>query len=124
MPATSSKTEAKAERPDYFAFMANFNSRALPDGFEKYGKILTESAKAIWAKELELAKLEAEQAAKMFLPPRQNGDARHAASAYCSQVHEGTEKIIAEMRSLSDMMRDYSWQLFDLYAENFKKTPE
>jgi hypothetical protein len=77
--------------------------------------------KTIWAKEIELARLETEQAAKLFMPPKQNGDDRSAAANYCNDLHRGSEKIVAEMRSIGDAMRSCGWQLFDLYAERFKK---
>lgn len=120
--ANSSKGDSNA-KTGIFGFPAGFPAVNLAGGsiISKANQIVSDSMKTIWAKEVELAKLETEQAAKLFMPPKRNGDAREAATEYCSQLHEGSEKIVAEMRSLGDAMRDCGWQLFDLYAESFKR---
>jgi hypothetical protein len=116
---TTTRKAATRETPDFRPFLS-FNHSELPGKMEEFRKIMSESATAIWAKEIELAKLEVEQATRMLLPPRRDGDGRHAAAEYRNQLREGSEKIVGEMRNLSDMMRRCGWQLFDLYTRNDK----
>jgi hypothetical protein len=113
--------DANGSNPLLHNFNHAFNNSAIPVKMEEFRKIMSESAMAIWAKEVELAKLEMEQATRMMLPPRANGDARHTAAEYRSQLHAGSEKIVGEMRNLSDMMRNCGWQLFDLYTGHHKE---
>lgn len=79
-------------------------------------EIMTEAAKAIWSSEVELLRLEAEEGAKLLPFAGRVGD---PADAY-TQWHESSEKILSQMRGMSDQMRKCGWELFQLYAENAK----
>lgn len=82
--------------------------------FARTSEILSSAATDIWSGEVELLRLEAEQASRSFLPFRGDGDGKDRVE----QWHAGAEKIINQMRTVSDSMRDCSWKLFGLYSQD------
>lgn len=79
------------------------------------GEILSAAATDIWAAEIELLRLEAEQASRSFLPVRGNGDGQNDG---VEKWRDGVEQIIAQMRTVGDSMRQCGWRLFELYSQN------
>jgi hypothetical protein len=104
-----------------FSHLTPYNS-AL---FARTGEILSSAATEIWTGEVELLRLEAEQASRSFLPV--HGDGANGKDS-AEQWHNGAEKIINQMRTVSDSMRDCSWKLFELYSQNalqnFSRKPD
>jgi len=100
---------------------ANFSPMAAwPDAAlaVRTQEILSQTAKDVWAGQLELMRLEAEQLSKSWVPFRHYGDG--AAPASSEEWHEGAEKVIAQMRNVGDAMRNCGWQLFETYAHSLK----
>lgn len=94
-----------------FAHFTPFDSALVA----RTNEILSDAATDIWAGEIELLRLELEQASRSFSSIQRNGaDGKDSAE----QWHQGAEKIITQMRRVSDSMRNCSWQLFDLYSQN------
>lgn len=83
-------------------------------------EILSETTKAIWAGEVELIRLEAEEGAKLLFAARSASDPARNVSDAIQQWHDSSEKFISRVRNLSDEVRKCGWQLFDLYSESLK----
>ena len=84
------------------------------------GEILSDAATEVWSRELELMRLEAELATRSFMPLHANGsDTKNKVEEW----QDGAEKVIAQMRSVSDSLRDCSWKLFELYSKNALQAP-
>ncbi len=83
-------------------------------------EIMTEAAKAIWASEVELLRIEAEEGAKLMSFSAPAGDPAKAAAEAYAHWHDGSEKVLAQMRGMSDQMRKCGWELFELYSESLK----
>lgn len=99
---------------------ANFSAMtAWPDAAlaGRAHEILSQAAQDVWAGQLELMRLETEQISKAWFPFHHNGD---GAAASSEQWHEDAEKVITQMRSVGDAMRNCGWQLFETYANSFK----
>ena len=83
--------------------------------FARTSEILTSAATDIWAGEVELFRLEAEQASRSLSAVRGNGN---DGKDKVEQWHAGAEKIINQMRTVGDSMRECGWKLFELYSED------
>ncbi len=82
--------------------------------------ILVKTAKAIGEHQTEFLQLEAEQVTKAFTPIKVDTDAGAAISAYGSQLHENSQKMISHMRTINDLVLDCSWRIFKLCADSFR----
>ncbi|HKH81823.1 MAG TPA: hypothetical protein VKA03_09520 [Methylovirgula sp.] len=89
--------------------------------FTLASELIVKTARAIWESQSELLRLETEQAAKAFAPPTIGEDPGTTMSAYCFQAHEQTDRMIAQMRRVNDLLRDCGWQLFTIYAESLRQ---
>lgn len=88
--------------------------------FARANGLLLDTARAIWESQGELFRVEAEQAARSFVPMRLGDDPAAALAAQWDQWHEESERVIAHMRRVNDAVRDYSWQLFEFCTEGFR----
>lgn len=87
-------------------------------------QIVADTTKAIWSREIELMRLETEQLVKMVQPVKTDGDFGKLVADYYDKWHEGSEKTIAEMREVSDLIRDCGWRLLDLYSDSLARQKE
>ena len=121
MPATpkTERTTAAHAAPFFkgFAEMPQLNTKMLT----RANEIMSEAAKAIWASEVELMRLEAEEGSKLlFMAKPAGGDPTKLAAETFAQWHNSSEKIFSQMRGMGDLMRKCGWELFELYSENMK----
>lgn len=86
-------------------------------------EILADAAKAIWASEMDLIRLESERASRLFQPV-EGRTPQQAAAEYGAQWHDNSEKIIAHAREIGDLSRKCCWQLYDLYIQNIPAGPK
>lgn len=120
MPATP-KTErtAAAHTAPFFkglVEMPQLNTKMLT----RANEIMSEAAKAIWASEVELARIEAEEGSKLLFLAKPAGDPAKLAAETFAQWQNSSEKILSQMRGTGDLMRKCGWELFQLYSENMK----
>lgn len=127
MPATSKSEKATADYAAPFflglAKLPQLNTQMLT----RANEIVSEAAKAIWAGEVELVRLEAEEGSKLLFLAKPAGDPSKLAADTFTQWHNSSEKILTQMRGMGDLMRKCGWELFELYSENMKlpaKAPE
>ena len=83
--------------------------------------ILVDTAKAIWENEMELFRLETEQARGALSPSLSCDNPMTAFSGMCAHWHETTEKSIQHIRAIQDRMRDCEWKILELFAENLNQ---
>ncbi len=126
----SRKAEAKKNGFDKL-FPVNFAEiQARQAGMiARANEIMVRTAKAVWEKETELFKLEAEQSRGALAPLKFVGNPMAAFSQFFDRWHGYTEKTITQMREISDLVRDCEWQMLDLVNENISalgrhETPE
>jgi hypothetical protein len=81
-------------------------------------EILVRTAKAMWEKQTELFKLEAEQSRNLLAPIKPEGNPMAAFSGFWDRWHAHAEKSIANMRALNDLARDCQWELQELANQN------
>lgn len=96
--------------------MPQLNTKMLT----RANEIMSEAAKAIWASEVELARIEAEEGSKLLFLAKPAGDPAKLAAETFTQWHTSSEKILTQMRGMGDLMRKCGWELFELYSENMK----
>lgn len=121
MPATpKAEQSAAAHTIPFFkglAEMPQLNTQMLT----RANEIVSEAAKAIWASEVELVRLEAEEGSKLLFLAKPAGDPGKLAAETFTQWHNSSEKILTQMRETGDLMRKCGWELFELYSENMKR---
>ncbi len=84
-------------------------------------EIMSEAAKVIWASEIELVRMEAEEGSKLLFHPNPAGDPTKLAADVFRQWHSSSEKMLTQMRETGDLVRKCGWELFELYAESMKR---
>lgn len=84
--------------------------------FTQLNDLMVKTTRAIWESETELLRLEAEQAAKCFVPPKIGDDPGTTIADYLSNLHQRTDRMIAQMRNVNDHFKECGWQLFAIYA--------
>ncbi len=84
-------------------------------------EIMVHTARAVWESEMELFRLESEQVAKTLVPLKLGDDPAATAAAYSEQWHEGSEKLLNHMRTVSDLVRRCGWDLFNIYQESVRE---
>lgn len=114
--ATSGKTDIKTNGVENFPLhFAQMQARNIAS-MTRASEILAQSAKAVWDNEVEMFKLESENARQSFTP---NGAAPGASfSGLMGQIQRNTEATIGRMRAINDIVRDCEWQLLSLAADN------
>lgn len=85
--------------------------------FTRFNELTAKTTRAFWESQTELLRLEIEQAAKAFAPPKIDEDPGVRVSACCNQMHDQGDRIIAQMRRINDLYKDYGWQLLALYSD-------
>jgi hypothetical protein len=120
MPATPKAEHSTAAHTAPFfkgmMEMPQLNTKMLT----RANEIMSEAAKAIWASEVELARIEAEEGSKLLFLAKPAGDPAKLAAETFTQWHTSSEKILTQMRGMGDLMRKCGWELFELYSENMK----
>lgn len=89
--------------------------------FTQLNELMVKTTRAIWESETELLRLEAEQAAKCFIPPKIGEDPGTTISDYCDQLHQRTDHMIAQMRRVNDLFKDCGWQVVAIYADGLRQ---
>ncbi len=89
--------------------------------FTQLNELMVKTARAVWESQTELVRLETEQATKTLAAPKIGEDPGVTMSAYCDQLHERTDRMIAQMRHINDLYKDFGWQLFAIYAESLRQ---
>lgn len=87
-------------------------------------ELMTKASRAFWEEQNELFRLEAEQVSKALSAPKPGENLAATVAGYCDQQHERAERMIAQMRRSSDLLRDYGWQFLALYSDSFKQGPQ
>ena len=100
--ATGAKT-AKAE----LLFPAHLSETQAEGAalFARANDLLLETARTIWESQSDLVRVQAEEAAKAFVPMKPGDDPAAVVAAYWDQWHDGTERLIAHMRRVNDAAR-------------------
>ena len=86
--------------------------------FARANEIMVRTAKAVWEKETELFKLDAEQSRGALAPFKSDGNPMAAFFQFFDRWHDYTEKSITNFREVNDLVRDCEWQMLDLVNEN------
>ncbi len=89
--------------------------------FTQLNELMVKTTRAIWESETELLRIETEQATKCFLPPKIGDDPGSTIADYCEQLHQRTDRMIAQMRRVNDLFKDCGWQVVALYAEELRQ---
>lgn len=120
MPATPKSEQSTSSFTAPFfkglAQMPQLNTQMLT----RANEIVSEAAKTIWAGEVELVRLEAEEGAKLMSLARPATNPGALTAETFTQWHASSEKILSQMREMGDAMRKCGWDLFALYAESMK----
>lgn len=82
--------------------------------------VLAKTTQAIWESEPELLKLESDQLMKAFAPLKAGENPVAGLTAYCEQLHEGSDRMIARMRHINDLAWGCGWQIAAIYAEGMQ----
>lgn len=116
--ATSSKESSIETQLPFTIVGAQERGVAL---FTQLNELLVKTARAVWESQTELLRLETEQATKSLFPVKIGEDPGETISAYCDQLHERTDRMIAQIRRINDLYKDYGWQLFAIYSEGLRQ---
>ncbi|MFT0548645.1 phasin family protein [Allopusillimonas ginsengisoli] len=84
-------------------------------------ELMTKMSSELWEAQTRLMQVEAQQGAKVFAQPAAGGRPGEALGAYNQQLRESSERMVEHLRQVNDLMRDYSWQMLDIYAANLSK---
>ncbi|TKR55132.1 hypothetical protein D7I39_12525 [Allopusillimonas ginsengisoli] len=84
-------------------------------------ELMTKMSRELWEAQTRLMQVEAQQGAKVFAQPAAGGRPGEALGAYNQQLRESSERMVEHLRQVNDLMRDYSWQMLDIYAANLSK---
>jgi hypothetical protein len=114
--AVKSETKATIEAlsPTRFVESQKHNT-AL---FSEANELMLKTARALWESQSELFRLEAEHVTTIA-PPKAGENPAATIAAYCDQLHERTDHLVAHMRKTNDLIRDYGWQLLGIYTRGF-----
>lgn len=114
------QTEAKARETQFPFNLVDVQDRGAAL-FTQLNDLMVKTTRAIWESETELLRLEAEHAAKCFVPPKVGEDPGTTIADYCEQLHQRTDRMIAEMRRVNDLCKDCGWQLVAIYSEGLRQ---
>ena len=90
--------------------------------FSDLNDLTSKTLRGIFESQTELLQLSAHQASKAVLLPKPGEEPSAAACGYCRQLHEESDRIVAQARALNDVIRNYGWGLLELYVENYRKS--
>lgn len=114
------QSEAKASETEFPFNLVDVQDRGAAL-FTHLNELMVKTTRAVWESETELLRLEAEHAAKCFVPPRFGEDPGTSIAEYCNQLRQRTDRMIAEMRRVNDLFKDCGWELVTIYAEGLKQ---
>jgi Phasin protein len=89
--------------------------------FTEAAEVLSNTAAAIWEKQLNLLRIEVEQTQKGVSALTAGESAGAAFGAYVAGVQGGIETALTDMREINDLVRDCSWRLLDLYTRQMQR---
>lgn len=84
------------------------------------GELMTTMSRSLWEAQTELLQEEAQQGAKALAPLTLGSDPTQMMDAYNQQWRESSERMVVHLRRVNDLVRDYSWQMLDLYADGLR----
>jgi hypothetical protein len=121
MPAA--QTAQTLPLPDAAAIAANL-IEAQKRGAATFARaydVFTQTAQAVWEKEPELFRLEADQLLKSFSPPKTKGETpADTMRAQYECLHANADQVIASLRHINDLTWDCSWRIAAIYAEGLQ----
>jgi hypothetical protein len=115
----STKTAAFEPTAALAATLSDAQERSAAT-FARAYDVLTKTAQAIWESEPELLKLESDQLLKTFAPLKTGENPVAGLSAYCEQLHDNSERMIARMRHINDLAWGCGWQIAAIYADGLQ----
>jgi hypothetical protein len=92
--------------------------------FTEVNELLLKTVRALWENQTEMFRSQAEHATKNIAPLKVGEHPASAISAYCDQMHERTEHLVAHMRKANDLVLDTGWQLLGIYTRGFKQAAQ
>jgi hypothetical protein len=90
--------------------------------FADVSDLTSKTMRGILESQTELMQLEAHQAFNSFLLPKAGEEPSATFCSYWHQLHEQSDRVIAQTRHLNDVLRDYTWGLLELYANSYSKS--
>lgn len=117
--ASEAPTKSNGFAATAFADVAGAQARSTAS-LTQAGEIMTQTATAIWQKQKDFLQHEAVETTKGFGALGARRDP--AAAAYLDTLHAGTERAVADMREINDLIRGCAWQMFSLYAGLWSRT--
>lgn len=121
MPAASQAKAKTAPVDALFASNLNDAQARAARLFTRTNELMIDMARSLWESQAELLQFEAEQTARAMTPPAMSGGPGETLAAYGQQWHDGSERLLSHMRRVNDLVRDYSWQVMDIYAEGLSE---
>jgi len=86
--------------------------------FTEAHDLMLKTARALWENQSELFRLEVEHVTTIA-PPKAGENPAAAIAAYCDRLHEWTDHLVVHTRKTNDLVRDYGWQLLEIYTRGF-----
>jgi len=90
--------------------------------FTEAAEVLTSTASAIWEKQLDLLRIEVEQAQQRVTALTGANDPGAALDAYVSGVQGSIQTVLTDLRDINDLMRGCAWRLLGLYAQQMHRS--
>jgi Phasin protein len=114
-PPPSGDTQVSSQ-PD----LAEVQQRSA-DALARANEVLAAAAQALRQSQIELSRLESAQAAKLLERPKFGEDPNTVISARYDRWRDGSEQLIAHMRTINDLAHECGWQLFQICADNLRQ---
>ncbi len=92
--------------------------------FTEVNELLLKTARAIWENQTEMFRAQAQHASKNIAALKAGEPPTAAISAYCDQLHDRTDHLVAHMRKTNDLILDAGWQLLGIYTSVFRKAAQ
>lgn len=89
----------------------------------KANKLLLDTTRAMWEGEAELVHLGIDQTIKACAPLKTGEDPGATLCGYYDRCHECSDRVVDQMRRLSDVARNFGWDFLELYVESFQHAP-
>lgn len=121
MPATQTAKAATFEPAAVLAANLSDAQERSAATFARAYDVLAKTTQAIWESEPELFKLESDQLLKSFAPLKPGDDPAAGLTTYVTQMHDGSERMIARIRHINDLAWNCGWQIAAIYAEGMQE---
>lgn len=90
--------------------------------FTRANELMIGMARSLWESQSELLQFEAEQATRAFVPGRAGGDPGETLAVYGQQWRDNSERLLAHMRRVNDLVRDCGWQMLGMCVDGVRET--